>query len=201
MHLRWSNSHGIPGRQNEDILPFPGHWLVPSPGSRQNIDPPSYGNLGYLWQTTVCLKESPKEEIRGLFLFMPCSSKKCLLLSSLTIFKSWFKYLKMKLNFMTHDWWKKNERFTNLAQSVFRSWTAVHKSLCDHRQTGVYNQRLVNIKHKVRVLNDVYPKSQWQAVTQYTKTFQTSFKMLYKMLNSIQTLFIVEFQIHKHHQL
>lgn len=49
-----------------------------------------------------------------------------------------------------------------LAQSVLNGGATVHECLCDDRQTGVNDVGLVDVKHKLWVLDDVHPESQWK---------------------------------------
>lgn len=53
-------------------------------------------------------------------------------------------------------WWRV------LPQFMLRRRTRVHEGLSHHRQTGVCNAVLVNVKDELRVLDDVHPEPQWK---------------------------------------
>ena len=44
------------------------------------------------------------------------------------------------------------------------SGAAVHESLSDDGQTGINDVRLVDVEHKLWVLDDIYPVPEWQTV-------------------------------------
>ncbi len=46
---------------------------------------------------------------------------------------------------------------------MFRSGAGVHEGLGHHRQAGVCDAALVDVKHKLRVLDHIYPEAQGQA--------------------------------------
>ena len=48
---------------------------------------------------------------------------------------------------------------------MFHRGATVHEGLSNDREAGVNNVRLVNVKHKLWVLDDVHPESQWQTNT------------------------------------
>ena len=52
--------------------------------------------------------------------------------------------------------------FGNLSKSLFVRRAAVHKRLCYDRQTRVDDVRLVNVKQKLGILDDVHPETQQQ---------------------------------------
>lgn len=45
-----------------------------------------------------------------------------------------------------------------LAQSVLRSGAGVHEGLGHHRETGIRDAVLMDVKHKLRVLDHIHPK-------------------------------------------
>lgn len=49
------------------------------------------------------------------------------------------------------------------AQTVFWRGTRIHEGLSDHRQTGVRDAALMDVKHKLRVLDHVHPETQGKA--------------------------------------
>lgn len=51
-----------------------------------------------------------------------------------------------------------------LAQPVLRRGTGVHEGLGHHREAGIRDAILMDVKHKLGVLDHVDPKAQWQTV-------------------------------------
>jgi len=67
--------------------------------------------------------------------------------------------------------WLDDHFNADLSQSLFVRGTAVHKRLCYDRQAGVDDVRLVDVKHKLRVLDNVHPETQQQTTKQFTSNF------------------------------
>jgi hypothetical protein len=59
---------------------------------------------------------------------------------------------------------------------VISGGAAVHEGLSHHAETRVHDQRLVDVKHKVRVLDDVHPEPQGKAeIEKHKKTMNTQY--------------------------
>lgn len=57
------------------------------------------------------------------------------------------------------------------AQAMLRSGARIHEGLSDHRETSVCDAALMNVKHKLRVLDHIYPETQRKAGTKRQKEF------------------------------
>lgn len=60
------------------------------------------------------------------------------------------------------------------AQAMFRRRARVHEGLSHHRQTGVCNAVLMDVKDKLRVFNHIDPKPQGKAVRETERDVITS---------------------------
>lgn len=60
------------------------------------------------------------------------------------------------------------------AQAVFRRWARVHEGLRHDRQAGVRDAAFVDVKHKLGILDHVYPEAQGEAAgTEITSLIST----------------------------
>ena len=61
-----------------------------------------------------------------------------------------------------------------LAEFVFAHRAAVHERLCDDRQARVDDVRLVNVEHKVGILDEVHPEPQRQTADTHAGVLQAT---------------------------